>query len=357
MTIDEYVLLKDFTTFKIGGAARFFCRARSKEDLIEAVRFSREKKISFVVLGGGSNVLVSDTGFDGLIIKVEIGGVEFEETVGKIRAIVGAGENWDKFVEQTIENNLYGLENLSGIPGTVGAAPVQNIGAYGVEVKDLINWVEVLDAKNLEFKVLRNDDCRFGYRDSCFRTLAGKDYLISRVAFDLEKHGKLKLDYKDVKEFFKAHENPPSLSEVREAIIKIRSKKFPDLRKTGTAGSFFKNPIISETKFNELKVQYPDLPGFPVQSNALPRTELRSGTGVNGQMLMVKVSLAYILDKICGVKGLKQDSVGLHEAQPIVLVNFGGSTAKQVKELAEQVAEMVKAKTGIQVGWEVQLVD
>lgn len=349
MTIDEYVLLKDFTTFKIGGQARFFCRAKSKEDLVEAVKFSREKKISFVVLGGGSNVLVSDVGFDGLIIKVEIGGLEFEEVGQKVRVIAGAGENWDSLVKTTVEKNLYGLENLSGIPGTVGAAPVQNIGAYGVEVKEFIEWVEVLDARTLEFKVFRNDDCRFGYRDSCFKTLAGKDYLISHVVFDLEKNGKLKLDYKDVREslnlqFSTLDEQDREVkfqkltpADVRKVILEIRSRKFPDLRKIGTAGSFFKNPIISEAEFSELKKKYPDLPGFATASG-------------------IKISLAYILDKICGVKGLQQDGVGLHEAQPIVMVNFGGSTSKQVKELARHVAKLVKEKTGIEVEWEVQAV-
>lgn len=338
MNHEENISLSEHTTFKIGGNARFFFRAKSVEDLKKALAFAKEEKVPFFILGGGSNLLVSDDGFSGVVIKNEILGTTFEESGGSVLVKVGAGENWDEFVGETVEKGFFGLENLSGIPGTVGAAPVQNIGAYGTEVKDTIVSVEVLDFATGEVETISNAECAFQYRDSFFKTSEGKNFIITSVTFRLKKEAPLNLEYKDLKNYF-AGKPTPTLSEVRRAVLEIRSKKFPDLKVFGTAGSFFKNPIISAEKFQELKNKFPELPGF----------EQPGG--------LVKISLAWILDHVCQMKGFSKGALALFERQPIVLINSGGAGAQHVDEFAQQVIDSVKEKTGIEVEWEVQYIE
>lgn len=338
MQIRENVSLKGFTTFKIGGAARYFSVATESADIPDAVAFARKNKIPFVVLGGGSNVLISDEGFPGLVIKMDILGIDFEEGRGSgVEVIVGAGESWDDLVRLAVEKNLYGLENLSGIPGTVGAAPIQNIGAYGSEVKDTISFVEAFDFDSQEFRIMSAKDCKFGYRDSIFKTSAGRRLIVTRVGFLLKKKGELNLEYKDIAAFFAA-KKAATPSDVRSAVLQIRAKKFPDLRKFGTAGSFFKNPIVSEKFCKELKEKHPDLPVFP------------AGRGKK------KLSLAWILDKVCDLKGNRAGAVGSFENQALVLVNYGGASAFDVSDFADNIALIIKQKTGIEVEREVQTI-
>ena len=385
MIIEEHVPLAPLTTFKIGGKARYFCRAQSVADVEKAAASSKEKKIPMRVLGGGSNVLIADDGFSGLVVKIDILGIEFNEHGSSVEAVVGAGEVWDDFVALCVEKGLYGVENLSGIPGTVGAAPIQNIGAYGTEVKETVLWVEVFDTKSGEVKKLTNEQCRFGYRDSMFKHTEGKSLIVVRVALRLRKTGVPNIGYKDLKEYFygefdssfpkacppisrrggdesasrrisdkkenpSAHQNEPlplrkgelpTLTEIREAVIEIRGRKFPDLKKFGTAGSFFKNPIIPKVQFDALKQKYPNLPGFPLESRI-------------SNLASVKVPLAWILDNVCGLKGAVAGKVGLFERQPIVLVNFADASADEVRAFADSVIRTVKEKTNIDVEWEVQ---
>lgn len=345
MKISEKVSLKELTTFKAGGFARFFCVAQNLDDLKSAEEFALEKGLAILILGGGSNLLIDDRGFDGLVIKVAFRGCEFKSVKnGQVEVIVGAGENWDEFVAVTIGKNLSGLENLSGIPGTVGATPVQNVGAYGVEVKDLISWVEAVDLDNGTVKKFSNEECQFGYRDSFFKTLAGKKFVVTKVSYLLNQEFKPNLAYKDLQVYFGNTQKSPSLLDVRTAVLKIRAGKFPELNKIGTAGSFFKNPIVSQEKFNELKIKYPDLPGFPVQSN------------VNGQVSNVKISLAYILDKVCNLKGFRDGKVGLFENQPLVLINYGGADSSEIKKFSEIIKTKVFELTGIKIEEEVQTI-
>lgn len=335
--IEERVPLKHLTTFKIGGDARYFFRARSVEALRRAIAFANEKRVPVFFIGGGSNLLVSDGGFPGLVIKMEIMGIGWKDENDATVAIAGAGESWDMLVRESVERSLFGLENLSGIPGTVGGAPVQNIGAYGEEVKDTIEWVEVFDTQTGALCLLSPEECAFGYRTSMFRKTEGKDLVITRVAFRLMKNGTPNASYKDVAAYFKVKGvAAPTQREVREAIIEIRAGKFPDLSRYGTAGSFFKNPILEKSRFAELKKKFPDLLGFPTPSGG------------------VKVPLAWILDKVCGLKGFKKGDIGLFEKQPLVLVNKGHATAREARELAEDVAARVRRKTGIELEWEVQ---
>lgn len=326
------------TTFRIGGPARYFCIIRNEDELIEAIGYSKKNKIPFFVLGGGSNILVADKGFDGLVIKNEIKGIKYEENDNVIKVNVGAGENWDNFVSDTVDRGYYGLENLSLIPGTVGASPVQNIGAYGSEVKDTIESVYVLDVKKDEYKTFSNSECDFSYRDSVFKKDKGR-YVVISVTFNLTKNGKLNLTYKDVQEYFNRRQNHnPSLKQVRNAIIDIRINKLPNLQEYGTAGSFFKNVIVSQAKAKEILAKYPEIIIHSINEKK------------------VKIPLAWILDNICGFKGKRKGNVGVYKNQALVLVNYGNATADEITELAQEMVDSVYDKTGIEIYPEVEYV-
>lgn len=339
MEIAENILLKDFTTFRTGGPARYFCRVQSVEDLKEAVNYAREQSLPFFVLGGGSNVLAYDEGFHGLVIKMEIAGVGFSLLAnGRWRAIAGGGENWDDFVSLTVDRNLAGLENLSLIPGTVGAAPIQNIAAYGRDVRDTISSVEAFDTNTFSKKIFSNEQCQFGYRKSFFQTSDGKKFIIIGVAFDLLSEGEIKADYKDLKEYFSKHNIiSPSVNDVRHAVIAIRSEKLPSISEYGTAGSFFKNPIVHESLAESLKMRYPNMPMY------------KEG---NGKM---KLLAGWIIDHICGFRGMNDGNVGSYKNQALVLVNRGGASSKDVIKFVEKIERNVFENTGILLEREVQM--
>ena len=336
MIFQENVSLCEFNTFKIGGNAKFFCVVRTIDELKEAVIFAKENKLPFFVLGGGSNTLFRDEGYEGVIIKMEMSGRSIEKKSNNlINLNVTAGEDWDELVNLTVENNLYGIENLSGIPGTVGGAAVQNIGAYGAEVRDSIIEVEVLDTSDMVIKTFNNQECFFYYRDSIFKKSESKKYIVIKVLLRLKKNGRLNTSYKDIKEYFKDKSaNNISLKELRNAILEIRSKKFPDLKKFGTAGSFFKNPTVGRKFYEQLRKKYPQIPAYAVDEN-------------------FRIPLAWILDKVCDLKGFKKGKVGLYRNQPLVLVNFGGASSNDVKKFADEIARTVKIKIGINIELEV----
>ncbi len=339
MTIEQNKSLKEFTTFRIGGNAQFFCSVKNENELAEALTFSKEKKLPFFILGGGSNILISDKSFAGLVIKMEMKGTEFiPDENGNMRVTVAAGENWDDIVGKCVKKGFYGLETLSLIPGTVGAAPVQNIGAYGAEVKDTIDVVRAFDVTAGKFVTVSNVDCHFEYRDSIFKKNPGK-WIITSVTFILKTAAQPVTEYKDVKDYFsKKGIEKPTLEEVREAVIFIRTNKLPDVTKIGTAGSFFKNPFVSHAKAHELKALYPDMPLFPVDDK------------------QVKVPLGWILDHICDYKGISKGNVGTYKNQALVLVNNGNATAEEIKSFAQELIDVVKEKTGVDVEPEVQYV-
>ena len=339
MIITENQSLKEYTTFKIGGPARFFCVVANEDELIEAIGFSKKNKIPFFILGGGSNILVSDAGFPGIVIKMEMMGVTFEEDGDVVKVVAGAGENWDKLVAQTVEMKLYGIENLTLIPGTVGAAPVQNIGAYGSEIKDSLESVYVLDVKNDEYKTLSNNDCKFSYRYSIFKE-DPKRYIVLSVTLRLKKEAKLNFEYKDLKEYLSFKKiKEPKLKHIRDALIDIRTRKFPDLRTHGTAGSFFKNIVTSPSKAKELVEKFPGMVVHPVNEKK------------------VKIPLAWILDHVCGFRGVKKGNVGTYQNQALVLVNYGNATAQEITELAQKMVDVVYEKTGIEIFPEVEFVE
>lgn len=322
------------TTLKAGGVSRYFTRVTNEAELLEALDFAAENSFPFKVLGGGSNVLVSDDGYAGLVIKIANQGIEVNESEDSVMMTVAAGEVFDDVVNFAVERGWWGIENLSLIPGTVGATPVQNVGAYGVEIKDVLESVKVYDTKEKKFLTLSNEDCSFSYRDSLFKQVPGR-YIIVSVVLRLSKIANPKISYKDLAARFSDSE--PELKDIREAVIEIRSHKFPDWNKVGTAGSFFKNPFITVDKFEEIIKTYPELPKYDVGEN------------------MVKIPLGYVFDKILNLKGFKEGNVGTYEGQALVLVNYGGATATEIKSFAEALATQVKAKLGIDIEWEVTL--
>ncbi|MEI6238281.1 MAG: UDP-N-acetylmuramate dehydrogenase [bacterium] len=352
MIIKEKELLRDHTTFQTGGVASLFIEARTENDIKEAAIFFKQKNLPVFVLGGGSNVLVSDNGFKGMVINILTEGIKsenYEEGRGGENGIVviaEAGEKWDSLVGYSVWEGLYGLENMSAIPGTVGGAVAGNIGAYGAEVKDHLLWVDALDMRSGSVKRFSNTDCAFIYRNSFFKTEEGKNNIIIRAGFLLSKNGKANISYKDLSDFFalknsekvNVAEYVPNLKEIRDAIISIRQSKLPDWEKVGTAGSFFKNPTVSEKEFSDLKARFPEIPG------RIEDSEKR-----------VKLSLGWILDKICGLKGMSVGRVGTYGNQALVIVNEGG-TASEVLSFAGSIEKIVKEKTGITIEREVELV-
>lgn len=342
MTIAENIPLQNLTTFRIGGTARFFVAVKTLDDIKEAVLFAQKNNLPIFILGGGSNVLISDKGFSGLVIKNEIEGIEAREVEASLtEVVVGAGVEWDHFVEYAVSHRLYGIENLSLIPGSVGGAPVQNIGAYGSEVKDTISWVETIDMTTGESKTFSQQECVFKYRDSYFKKPEGKNYIITRVAFRLSRQGMLNIQYKDIAEYIKNNnltESDITLQKVRDMVIAIRTTKLPNIKELGTAGSFFKNPIIEKSAYEMLLTQYPTLPHYGVDDTH------------------VKIPAAWMLDNLCGFKGYRDGNVGVYKNQALVLVNFGGASFDAVHSLAQKMIACVKEKTQIELEKEVQII-
>lgn len=329
MIVREHAPLSTRTTFRTGGEARYVLEARTIEEVREALLFAHERKLRTFVLGDGSNVLASDRGFDGAVILPKLSELSIEGTT----LVAGAGIAWDALVREAAARNLWGLENLAGIPGTVGAAPIQNIGAYGSEVKDVIAFVDALRIEDGEMVRIENADCGFGYRDSRFKREGG--YVIHAVGFMLTTEGAPDLSYPDV---VRAKESGVPLrtpQEVGDAIRTIRAGKFPDLGEFGTAGSFFKNPVVSEAVYAELRAQMPDLPGYPVSGG-------------------IKISLAHVLDKGLALRGHRVGSAWLYDKQPLVVVLDAGGTAHDVDALAEDVVARVHEFANIRIEREVR---
>jgi UDP-N-acetylmuramate dehydrogenase len=338
MSIEEQVCLGPHTTFHIGGPARFFVRIVRLEELQTSLKFARDRNSATLILGGGSNILIDDAGFDGLVLKIEMTGIEIEkESQNKTLVIAGAGEMWDNVVACSVTENLWGLENLSGIPGTVGGAIVGNIGAYGAALSQRLQWVEVFDRENGEIQRMNNHACAFGYRDSFFKHDAGKN-IILRAAFALSSSGVPNLSYKDLAERLDGMQRV-EIRTVREAVLAIRKNKFPDLLVEGTAGSFFKNPILPLQEAEDLQKRYPAMPLF-----ILPESQ------------GVKVPLAWLLDNVLGLKGFAVGRARLFEKQPLVIVAEKNCTAHEVREMVESVSKKVFDAFSITMEPEVKII-
>ncbi len=333
--ITQGVFLNAFSTMKVGGRARFFAEVNSREDLEEVVSFVEMNELPMWILGGGSNTVFSDKGFDGMVTKINLKGIQIEsEDTQYVYVRAGAGEGWDAFVEYAVNNNFGGIENLTSIPGTVGGGVVQNIGAYGVEIKHSVIEVTVYDSDTKQTLTLQTSALRFGYRDSVFKQSEGKHLIVMSVLFRFTKQHDLHTSYKDLLEYFKEKTNITIL-DIRKALQEIRGKKFPNLEVCGTAGSFFKNCVIEEKKAHELKERYVDMPLFDMT------------TGYK------KVGAAWLLDKVCGLRGFREGDVGLFEHQSLVVVNFGNATADEIKTFVEKIKKIFFEKVGIELEEEV----
>lgn len=331
--IKNNVVLAPYTTFKIGGIADYFVNINNESELVSTLDWAIENSIPTMVLGGGSNVVFADAGYRGLVIRINNKGIKIEPTEAGMLVTVAAGEKWDKFVSQMVASNFSGLENLSGIPGKVGASPVQNIGAYGVEVGERIVSVYVYDMRTKKFFNLEKSECNFSYRHSIFKNNDGKNLIILAVTFLLDTTYKPILDYPDIKKYFSGIN--PTVKEIREVILEIRSQKFPDVKKNGTAGSFFKNPIVDKDHYHELKKVYPALPAY---------------LHTNGSF---KISAAWLIDKVAKYKGKTEGNVGTHDSQALVFVNYNHATAKELDQFAKRIHNLVFERTGIKLEREV----
>ena len=331
--IQEQVSLAPYTTMGVGGCAEYFACVTEVDQLKQVVLWAKSESLPVTIIGGGSNVVVDDNGVRGLVVHLQIEEVTYVEKGDTVLVTAGAGKILDTLVEELVENGVWGLENLSAIPGTVGAVPIQNVGAYGVEAKDCIHEVEVYDMVDSAVHVFDVPACQFAYRHSLFKTDAGKRYIVLRVTFALTRTVTPRITYKDLAHTFK--DTPvPTLRDIRDALIGIRAGKFPDWHTLGTAGSFFKNPIISKSVFDALIQKYPDMVGYPEGSDT------------------VKVSLGWILDHVLNYKGYRVGNVGLYEKQALVLVQYGGATSSEVYTFAASVCDAVKRETGIVVEYE-----
>ncbi|MEN9920675.1 MAG: hypothetical protein RL538_568 [Candidatus Parcubacteria bacterium] len=339
LKVQQNVPLNQYTTLHVGGVADYVVEVVSVEELKAALVFARERtQAPPLVLGGGSNVLISDEGYRGLVIVMNIKDRVYEEDAGGTSCLLrlGAGETLDDVVRETCEKGLWGLENLSSIPGSVGATPVQNVGAYGVEVSSLITSVEAIHISTLEEKTFSNTQCEFAYRDSFFKTEEGKRWVITSVTYRLSKEVNPQLAYADLTSLREDLAVTPMI--VRATIQTIRAGKFPNWHEVGTAGSFFKNPIIDAEHFGELQQEYPGIVGH---------------NQLTGE---VKVSLGWVLDKICNLKGYCLHNVCLFEKQALVLVTKPGATAQEIKNFTEHIKEKVFEKTKIKIETEVRFI-
>ncbi len=334
MRVEERVPLRTLSTMKVGGEAAYLLTVDDTKDIDGAVAFARGCGIPFFVVGGGSNILFSDDGYSGAIIRITDSSTEWIAAGDDIQAIVSAGRMWDEFVEETVERGYRGVENLSGIPGTVGAAPIQNIGAYGAEAKDAIEWVEVFDPNKGKVVRYSKAECRFAYRDSIFKQ--ERRWIVLRVAFRLSRDAAPNISYQDLKFWFceRGHFTP-SPKEVREAVLAIRAKKLPDLSSFGTLGSFFKNPVVTAQKATQLQQNFPDIPLFDALSG------------------MKKVSAAWLIDRVAGYRDVRRGDVGTWPQQALVIVNYGIASEQEVSKFAEEIATIVKVKTDIELEREV----
>jgi UDP-N-acetylmuramate dehydrogenase len=337
MLLEENVPLAPLTTFKLGGPSRYFVQAKTTTDVQESVTFARSRNLPIFVLGGGSNLVVSDAGWPGLVLKIGILGIEqlgIEQTGerslepdGRILFDVGAGESWDRFVWHAIRANCAGIECLSGIPGSVGGTPVQNVGAYGQEVAETVESVQALDLKDGQVRELCREACGFGYRSSIFNTTERGRFILLRVTYALTPGGKPRITYADLKRHFEGRETPPNLAETREAVRHIRALKgmliVPGDADCQSAGSFFKNPVLTEEQHEELKKRA-SARGLIVPS--YPALETRK-----------KVSAAWLVERSGFTKGFGFGHVGISSKHALAIVNRGGATAAEVIALKEHI--------------------
>lgn len=339
----ENVPLAPLTTLRIGGPARYFAKARSEEELVAALEFAQKLSLPLFVLGGGSNLLVADEGFPGLVLHLGIGGISWERHGQTALVSAGAGEDWDGVVARCVGENFAGIECLSAIPGSVGGTPIQNVGAYGQEAKDTIVVVRAYDRVDGQIRELTTQDCQFGYRSSLFNTTAQHRYIVLSVTYRLEIGGAPTLRYADLQQLTLHHPATLSLQQVRDTVIAIRTHKGmvidsldPD---STSAGSFFKNPIVTKAQLNVIRAS---------KSGDAPFLSLTDGS--------YKIPAAWLIESAGFSKGQRRGRVGISTKHSLALVNCGGATAHEVLSFAEEIKAQVKAMFDIELMTEPVLV-
>jgi UDP-N-acetylmuramate dehydrogenase len=341
IAIDENVPLAPYTTLQVGGPARFFLAVKTEEEAAGGIRFAEKYGCPVFILGGGSNLVVADNGFPGLVIKTEIRGIE-DEDKGKVRT--GAGEEWDAFVRRCVERNLSGVECLSGIPGTAGGTPIQNVGAYGQEVSEVISSVRVLDRGTGSITDLSNAECGFGYRRSIFNTIAKDRHIVLKIEFALHPDAPPRIEYRELQEYFKASRTRPSLKDVREAVLKIRESKGMVLHKNDpesrSAGSFFKNPILDPGGRERIE-EKARVSGILENSEHLKSFATSSGEE--------KISAAWLIERAGFHKGFVSGRVGISGKHSLALINLGNATAQEIVDLMNLIQERVQDTFGIEL--------
>ncbi|HST12335.1 MAG TPA: UDP-N-acetylmuramate dehydrogenase [Terriglobales bacterium] len=346
MEIRENLPLAPFTTLEVGGPARFFVEALSAAEVHEALDFAKSRNVPLFILGGGSNLLISDTGWPGLVLKVAIAGINHRHGRGTAYFDVGAGEVWDDFVAGVVQHNCSGIECLSGIPGSVGGTPVQNVGAYGQEVSQTIVALMAIDLKTGKEEEFEKSDCGFAYRSSIFNTTEKGRYLITRVTFALVHDGEPHIRYADLQKYFAARgigqDGKPTLVEVREAVREIRASKAmliaPGEEDSRSAGSFFKNPVLPAEDFDALK-----------EKAASRGLEIPSYPALEAQR---KISAAWLVEHSGFFKGYTKGRVGISRKHALAIVNRGGATAGEVLALKDEIQSRVEGEWGVRLEME-----
>ena len=336
MSIQQNLSLKSYNTFGIDVNTRYFAEYSSIGELKEILGSEIINAKPWLHIGGGSNLLFLKD-FEGIILHSQLKSIEkISETNEIVLLKVGAGMVWDDFVAYCVSNNYYGVENLSLIPGEVGASAVQNIGAYGMEVKDVIETVDTIHTETLNERIFTNEECRYGYRKSIFKEELRGKYIITNVTFRLKKQPDYQLDYQHLREAV-LQRGEINLANIRSTVISIRESKLPDPSITGNAGSFFMNPVIPKEKYEELQLSHPTMPHYPASE-----TE-------------VKVPAGWLIEQ-CGWKGRSVGNVGVHSRQALVIINLGGATGPEVAGLAAQIRENVYQRFGIDITPEVNYI-
>ena len=335
MKVIHNVSLKPYNTFGIDVRASKFIKIQSIEDLKKILRKTYAEEL--FILGGGSNMLLTGD-IHKTVLQIDLKGKEVvEEKKDYVIIKAHAGENWHEFVLWTLEQNFGGLENLSQIPGNVGTSPIQNIGAYGVELKDNFVSCEAINIQTLESRTFTLEDCDFGYRNSVFKNKLKGQYIITSVNFRLSsKNHQLKMDYGAIRTELEALESP-TIKDISNAVIKIRESKLPNPAEIGNSGSFFKNPVISAEAFKNLQIQFPEIPSYPIS------------------VTEVKVPAGWLIDQ-SGLKGYRDGDAGVHKKQALVLVNYGNASGSDILMLSIKVREVVKEKFGIDLEPEVNII-
>ncbi|MGE0637153.1 MAG: UDP-N-acetylmuramate dehydrogenase [Bacteroidia bacterium] len=337
MNIREEVSLKHYNTFGIAAKAKYFVEVFSLDDVREVCSDKQFGRINKLILGGGSNILFTKD-FDGIVIKNNFKGIEVSSANAEhVFVKAGAGESWHSFVLHCIENNYAGIENLSLIPGNVGASPMQNIGAYGVEIKDVFHELEALEIATGELVTFSASDCSFGYRESVFKNKHRNQFIITSVTFRLDKTPKFNISYGAIEqELEKMGVKELSIAAISKAVCNIRSSKLPDPKQIGNAGSFFKNPVVSQELHEKIKNEFSNVVAYP------------SGNEV-------KLAAGWLIEQ-CGWKGYRKNDFGVHINQALVLVNYGSATGDELYNLSQEIMDSVHKKFGVSLEREVNIV-